>query len=182
MRFGILDSLNKVYAIYNNFPNIVPEEEENRAITNYTPQCAIRPDGTKMVSATYIGSNFEILTIKGRNMELDTIQFYYPPIYNIIEGNNSKWIGTTPETIIGCHNIYVTDNFIYTIYEGEAGKKNNIHKKLIIFNWEGAFYKYYLLEEGDPVCICADEKNNTLYCIIRNKKYEYQIYRYDNKS
>lgn len=178
MRFGVLDSLNKVIPLYTDFPKIVPSEEENWAIANYVPQCAISPNGTKMVSATYIGGIFEIFNIKQNQISADTIQFYYQPIYKIVQGFKPKWIGTTPETIIGCHNICVSNNLIYSIYEGESAKKDHIHKKLILFNWKGEIFKQYCFKEGDPISICVDETNKDFYCIILNEKYEYQIYRY----
>lgn len=180
MRFGILDSLHKVNPIYTDFPKIVPTEEENWAITSYAPQCALSPDETKMVVTTYIGSVFEIFNLRKNQINIDTIQYYYPPIYNVLKGFKPKWIGTTPESIIGCHNVYATNHFIYTIYEGEAAKKKQIHKKLMLFNWQGEFYKQCSFKEGDPICICVDEINKIFYCILLNEKYEYQLYYYNN--
>lgn len=179
MRFGRLDDTLKVNSIYTDYHRIVNDQEENWAIINYTPQWAIRPDESKMVMTTYIGSIFEIFNIRDGIIEYDTIQFYYPPIYRPLKGFKPKWVGTTPETIIGCYNIYVTNEYIYTIYEGESAKKNQIHKKLILFDWKGRVHKKYEFTEGDPVSICVDEVNKKFYCVILNHEYEYQIYSYD---
>lgn len=187
MRFGIMDTLQNVKFCYTEMPFIVSDNEENMAILNYVPQCAISPNGEKMILSTYIGSIFEILNVSENKICTDTVQYYYPPIYNVLKGYEPKWIGTTPKTIIGCHSLFVTNDTIYTIYEGESAKENLIHKKLMLFNWNGEFCKQYSFEEGDPISLCIDDKNKQLYCIILNDKYEYQIYNYsynffDNNS
>lgn len=178
MRFAIMDSLQHICSCYSSVPQLVPDDKENWAIINYLPQCAISPNGEKMVLATYVGSMFEIFNIKGDKIVRDTVQYYYPPIYNVLQKSKPAMIGTTPETILGCHNVFVSDSAIYAIYEGESAKKNQIHKKLMVFDWNGEFYKQYCFKEGDPVCICVDEKNNTFYCVILNDKFEFQLTKY----
>lgn len=123
MRFAIMDSLQHICSCYSSVPQLVPDDKENWAIINYLPQCAISPNGEKMVLATYVGSMFEIFNIKVDKIVRDTVQYYYPPIYNVLQKSKQAMIGTTPETILGCHNVFVSDSAIYAIYEGESAKK-----------------------------------------------------------
>lgn len=181
VRFAITDTNNKISHQFDNYPKLVIDKEENRAIFNYAPQCVLRPDGSKLATITYIGGVLEIFDVKNNAITSNTIKYFNEPIYKSVEGFKPKWIGTTPLTVVGCDNIYATNENIYCIYEGELTKDNEPEpKKILVFNWDGTPQLQYEIHEGLPNGIAVDEDN--LYCIVMNKDYEYQLYKYDYKN
>ena len=181
VRFAIIDTNNKITSQFKNYPKLTIDKEENRAIFNYAPQCVLKPDGNKLAILTYIGGVLEIFDIKNNSITPNTIKYFNEPIYKSVDGFKPKWIGTTPQTVVGCDNIYATNENIYCIYEGEVAKDNEPEpKKIIVFNWDGIPQLQYEINEGLPNGIAVDEDN--LYCILMNKDYEYQLYKYNYKD
>lgn len=176
-RFVIADTNNRILQQYYEYPQLVRDSAENRAIFNYAPQYAIHPDQNKLAAITYIGGILEIFDIKDNKITPNTIKHLNEPIYRPVEDCQPKWIATVPQTVAGCSNIYPAKEYIYCIYEGELSEDPLIApKKVLVFDWKGHLLLQYEFKDGIPNTISADEKY--LYSIITTPEGEYQLYRY----
>lgn len=180
-RFTIIDTNSQILQQFYDYPKLAPDEDENQAIFNYGPQYSLHPKGNKLVTISCIGGILEIFDLKGNKITPNTIKYLNKPIYRVIPGFKPKWIGAIPETIIGCTNIYATEEEIYCIYEGEISQDPKIAlKKILVFDWEGNLILQYIIKEGIPSTIAVDE--NYLYSIITTKDGENVLYKYKYKD
>lgn len=181
MRFGVMSRDSGIICKYSHYPDIGFDSELNRAVFNYAPRCALRPEQDKMVLMTYIGGIVEIFSLKEGKIIPLNVNYFYKPVFREVEGIKPKWIAAVEETVVGCDNIYATNDYIYTVYRGEVANDEKVDlRKIIVFDWEGKPLFRYNLKEGIPQAIAVDEKY--IYCVVSNENYEYQLYKYTYKD
>lgn len=180
-RFSMIDTNCQILGEHNDYPKVVADEDENRAIFLYSSQYAVHPNGDKLVAMTYIGGIMEIFDIKDNKITPNIIKYFHEPIYRPVLDAKPKWIATIEETTPCCSDIYGTDENIYCIYEGEISKDPKIAlKKILVFDWNGQLLFQYTPQEGTPVSIAVDEEY--IYSIITTPEGEYHLYKYNYKN
>lgn len=176
-RFEVMDKDSGIIYTCLCYPDIHRDSELNRAVFNYSPCRVIRPEGDKMAMMTYIGGITEIFSLEQRRITPLNVNYLYKPIFREFEGTKPKWVASVKETVFGCNNAYATNDYIWTVYIGQTVVEGEIQPyKIIVFNWEGRPVFQYDIIEGIPQSIAVDD--NYIYCIITNKDYEYQLYKY----
>ena len=180
MRFGVQQN-GEVRVLTTEYPLTVPDVEANRAIWNYNPRWRIKPDSSKMVVVTYIGTTLEILCFRGDSLQQQTIVPIDQPLYKLVQGTSPKWVTSTPETPIGCIGISVSDNYIYALlWRATESEFDTLLPKVVVFDWEG---KPRIQFEFDEFLdqIAVDESENTMYAIVSGddgpliKKYSFLL-------
>ena len=152
---------------YNDLPNIyIPGKNSVRAgymFANY----ALHPSKTKLICASIYGATLEIFNIQAKQITLDTIRGFIPPVYST---NKHGHVEILPgETIFGFFDVYATNDFIYTIYCANTDVKKKY--QIAVFDWKGNEYRLYKTDY--PLeCICVDEQSNQLYATTVNQKGE----------
>ncbi len=74
------------------------------------------------------------------------------------------------EIRFGFEDIFVTDKYIYTLYNGKNSVENNYFAKdILIFNWDGT-PKIKLLSDIYLKCLCVDEKTKEIFAVGFNQE------------
>ena len=83
------------------------------------------------------------------------------------------------ENIFGFEDVFVTDNYIYTLYNGKTAKENQgFTQRIKIFNWEGKpIIDYYL--GIDMRCLAVDEKEKVIYAVAYTEEMDFFLIKTD---
>jgi hypothetical protein len=166
VRFGSITEKG-INILSNDYPLLLSKDkkEENNAIFNYMPSWSISPDGTKMVSATYIGGIVELFKIEEEHLVSGALLPFYKPQYKIVNGATPISVSWIEETIFGFQGVYSTDNNIYLLVNGgSAMDKSFFSKKIIVLDWSGNLIMQYNLDRGIN-SFTIDEDTKSIYAI-----------------
>jgi len=178
MRFGILSHEDSLSVLWSQYPRLVTDKEENWAIWGYSSKWKLKPDASKMVITTYIGTAIEILNVNQPwKIDRSIVIPIHKPIYKLAQGAKPKWVTTDDETIIGIDKVFVTDHFIYvSIYGVPLNKMEKTFPKLLVFDWKGNPVVEYSFQER-ITAFAVDENNRVIYASIDDdssvKQYKY---------
>jgi hypothetical protein len=164
MRYGIYDPISsETHVAYTDFPTLVKDEEENWSAWQYSVNWRVKPDQTKMAVGTYIGMSMAVLDLKDGAITADTLVRMREPLYSISQGVKPKWITHDQTTLFGFRDMYVTDNYIYTIMYPAvpATDRTNL---IGVFDWNISPIKQYELD-NTILTFAVDEPNNTIYAV-----------------
>ena len=165
LRFGFIDG-EKVISTYCKFPDLVLDQEENRSIWEYEVQWKFKPDYSKMVTTTYIGSLMEILNSENITyIESEKLLPIHKPKYTLAQGAKPKWITSSDNTTIGFLDLFVTDSHIYAlIYGVNINDLETNLPSIYVLSWDGIPKVKYQFEERIWT-FCVDEEEESIYAI-----------------
>ncbi len=156
---------------FSRFPIIKGIEDTtilHDAIYGGTYNIAIKPDYTKLVTATFRGAMIEIFSINNNKLSLNKEVRLLPPI--LLHKKDNRYTASN-ECSIGFWNIKTTDKYIYMIF---SGKKLKEHKKrptadyIHVYDWNGAPVKSYRVA-GGLTRFALDEKQERIYILTLDK-------------
>lgn len=171
MRFGRVDRDGRIGSIYGEFPELVEDEEENWSVMSYATCWKMRPDGSRMVQTTYIGTVMELLDVGEDGIRSNAVVRISPPVnYQLAQGAVPKWVTHTPETIAGFADLSVTEDRIYgLLYDVTIEEYDRTVPRIVVFDWEGRARAIYQPDEI-LVVMAVDAVSNTLYGIVRTEE------------
>jgi hypothetical protein len=165
MRYGFLHG-GKTISTYWEYPSLVSDQEENRSIWDYFSQWKFKPDYSKMVTTTYIGSLMEILNSGSiTNIKTEKLIPIHKPQYNLAEGARPKWVTSSDDTVVGFEDLFVTDSSIYAlIYGVNINALEASLPSIYVFSWDGEPKVKYQFEER-ILTFGVDEQEGVIYAI-----------------
>jgi hypothetical protein len=115
----------------------------------------ISPDKKNLAFASYKTGLLEVFSLNELPEKIIKVKslLFAPPMKN-----NS-------EDIFGFEDVFVTNRYIYTLYNGKTADENPYYSKSIkVFDWNGNFTVEY--HTGiDMRCLAVDENNKIIYAI-----------------
>lgn len=148
--------------------NYFPIEDKAKSFTMYNfSSYAVSPDRTKFVIGTPFGAIMEIYSLDS-TVEHKVTKFFYEPDFEVTFGSYDY----TKGTVLGFHDIYVTDDRIYGVYDGErnpyyAGEERLVDRNIAVFDWEGNPLELIRTDYGIDR-ICYSERENAVYGAVRD--------------
>ena len=148
--------------------NYFPIEDKAKSFTMYNfSSYAVSPDRTKFVIGTPFGAIMEIYSLDS-TIEHKATKYFYEPDFEVTFGSYDY----TKGTVLGFHDIYVTDDWIYGVYDGErnpyyAGDERLVDTKIAVFDWDGNPKELIRTDYGIDR-ICYSERENALYGAVRD--------------
>jgi len=178
MRFGFIDGEIAV-STYWSYPNLVPDQEENRSIWEYFSHWKFKPDYSKMVTTTYIGSLMEIFNSDSiTDIKSEKLLPIHKPKYTLAKGAIPKWVTSSDDTTIGFQDLFVTDDHIYALIYGV--NINDLEANLpsiYVLSWDGTPKVNYRFKER--ICtFCVDEQERNIYAIVYDDDGNLSLRRY----
>lgn len=161
----VLDKQGKVINVLGDYPEISPElldnpEKDLAVILNHTPIYRVSPNQQKMVFASYKGSLVEFfdLSLLPDSIVYKSIQLEIPIDKTQKTSGYEGWI-------YGFEDAFVTDNFVYFVYNGQTALDNpGFGEYILKYNWEGSLLEKYKFDVGIR-SLAVDERNGILYYI-----------------
>lgn len=148
--------------------NYFPIEDKAKSFTMYNfSSYAVSPDRTKFVIGTPFGVIMEIYSLDS-TIEHKATKYFYEPDFEVTFGSYDY----TKGTVLGFHDIYVTDDWIYGVYDGErnpyyAGEERLVDTKIAVFDWDGNPLELIRTDYGIDR-ICYSERENAIYGAVRD--------------
>lgn len=146
--------------------NYFPIEDKAKSFTMYNfSSYAVSPDRTKFVIGTPFGAIMEIYSLDS-TIEHKATKYFYEPDFEVTFGSYDY----TKGTVLGFHDIYVTDDWIYGVYDGErnpyyAGDERLVDTKIAVFDWDGnpqeLIHTDYNIDR-----ICYSARDNAVYASV----------------
>lgn len=164
-RFVVLDNNLRIIEKSGSYPNVrnllTNPDEDFRKMFFASSFFKVSPDKKKAAFATYKGSLlqfFDLSNFKDSIINIKTVQSEYPIKKEQITPEHEGWV-------YGFEDVYVTNDFIYAIYNGETAEDNPmLGKHIVVFNWEGEFCKSYQLDLNLR-CLAVDEDKKEIYVV-----------------
>ena len=146
--------------------NYFPIEDKAKSFTMYNfSSYAVSPDRTKFVIGTPFGAIMEIYSLDS-TIEHKATKYFYEPDFEVTFGSYDY----TKGTVLGFHDIYVTDDWIYGVYDGErnpyyAGDERLVDTKIAVFDWDGN-PKELIHTDYNIDRICYSARDNAVYASV----------------
>ncbi len=180
-RFMVQDSLGNLINIYSHYPvfnKIKDSSILKKVLYTGRHEINIKPDCTKLVSATFMGAIIEIFTLNGNKISPYKEIRILPPTF-LFKNNND--VTMSDNSYVGFWNVKTTEKYIYTIFYGgklKDFKKTRNGNYIYVFDWEGRPVKKYIVN-GGVNRFAIDEKNNRAYIIRKNLEGEDKLAYFD---
>ncbi|MGE0092734.1 MAG: BF3164 family lipoprotein [Bacteroidales bacterium] len=151
VRFIIQDETGKQIGKYTHYPNFNAINDSSivrNALFTGSHEVDIKPDHTKLVSATFAGAIIEIFSLSGNKINLDKEIRLLPP--TLLKRKDNSYT-TSDESFVGFWNIHTTDDYIYLIFSGKTLKDHKKHRCgdfIYVYDWEGNPIKSYKINGG----------------------------------
>jgi len=167
IRYIVQDSAGKQIGKYTHYPNFKGINDSSivrKAIYRGSQEINIKPDHTKLVSATFAGAIIEIFSLEENEISLDKEVRLLPP--TILKRKDNSYT-TSNESYVGFWNIKTTEKYIYMIFSGKTLKE---HKKrpcgnyIYVYDWDGNPVKSYIIN-GGVYRFAIDKIQNRIYLI-----------------
>lgn len=164
-RFIVLDNNMEIVGKSGNYPNVrdllTNPDQDFRSMFFASSFFKVSPDQKKAIFATYKGALlqlFDLSSCKDSIVNFKSIQLEYPIKKEQITSDHDGWV-------YGFEDVYVTNNFVYAIYNGETAIDNPMFGKFVlVFNWEGKLCKSFKLDLNLR-CLAVDEVENIIYLV-----------------
>lgn len=173
MRYGIYSHKNEnilnLYTTYLEGSFNYNSVEELWSVFSSNTFTLIRPDNLRFMNATRIGGILEIFDINNETCQISSLHniFIYEPIYNVAQGSKPIFVVSNEKTLFGFEDVYVTNDYIYTLLYDSAIKKKP--QAISILNWDGK--PVHKINFNTPVTkICVDENNHRIYLLCLNEE------------
>lgn len=132
-RFSIVNGNDEVVSTYEKFPL----EDNTRARWNLyaQPSISLSPNGERFAVGTSFGAILETFRISHDTIYDTSISYFIDPCLN--ENVDNYFL----ESTLGFGDIFTTDEYVYTVYDGETKFRsdnfNDILSSIAVFNWNG---------------------------------------------
>lgn len=137
--------------------------ETFQKIMMYVRRVEIKPDKSKILFVSYIGGRMEIFeNMNTKEGIQNTISKNFSPYIFTEDEYNVVW---NDDTIIGFEDIFVTNDYIYALYNGCKGDEYEYPSTIKVFNWDGLPVRQFNLNTNLR-SIAVDEENNCIYGIF----------------
>lgn len=164
-RFAVLDSTYHIINKLGKYPEIsdlLIEPQKNLGQILFSSSFfKISPNRNKAVFASYRGALlqfYDLSEMPDSIHNIKSIQLEVPIKKEQISVEHDGWV-------YGFEDIYVTDNYIYAIYNGQTAEENPLlGKHILVYNWKGELGRIYRLDINLRSLI-ADESNKCIYAI-----------------
>ena len=178
MRYGLFID-NKVIPTYLKYPISVFDQEENWSVWDNFSRWKFKPDYSKMVTTTYIGSIMEIFNSESiTNIVSEQLLPIHQPKYGLAEGARPKWITSSDDTVIGFQDLFVTDSQIYAlIYGVNVNDMEANLPSIYVLSWNGEPKIKYQFKER-LYTFSVDEQEKTIYAIVMQDDGNLSLYKY----
>ncbi|KAF5045841.1 TolB-like 6-blade propeller-like protein [anaerobic digester metagenome] len=156
------------YAQYPKFKAIDDSVAIRETLFLEKNEIDIKPDHTKLVSATLAGAIIEIFSLNGDRISLNKEIRLLPP--TLLRRKDNTYT-TSNESYMGFWNIKTTDDYIYMIFSGKKfkdHKKNNTGNYIYVYDWEGNPVKSFQIN-GGVYRFALDEDEQRIYLINFDK-------------
>lgn len=174
-RFLVLNNDLQIINRCEDYPNIKdllsnPAEDLRKILYGFS-FFKISPNGEKAVFATYRGALLQFFDLNNYRDSIRNIRSYqleYPIKKEQITEEHDGWV-------YGFEDVYVTNDFVYAIYNGETAEDNPMFGKyILVFNWEGKLCKSYQLNLSLR-CLAVDEKLGVIYVVACTENTDFFI-------
>ena len=109
-------------------------------------------------------------------MKLKNIRYFFEPRYGYAQGAKPRWVTTSPESIVGFENVFLTDDAIYGLVWGvEKSKMETCKPQLVRFDQNGNPVKSYTLD--DTLESMAVDNDGTIYGVGYDSNGRYKLCR-----
>lgn len=142
-------------------------KDSNKAVMSAVfSKYAVTPDMTKLAVGTSMGIVLETFSIDGDSIKNLSVNSYVEPDFEVLP----RTYDFNEHTVLGFSDVYVTDDRIYTVFDGEVnpywnGEKRTTYTKIAVFDWDGNPLELirtdYKIEK-----ICYSDAENTLYAAV----------------
>lgn len=164
-RFLLLDDDLHLIKACGDYPNVKPlltnPEQDFRKMIFGLSFFKISPNGKKAIFATYKGALlqfFDLSHCRNSIVTIKTIQSEYPINKRQISPDHEGWV-------YGFEDVYVTDSYIYAIYNGQTAVDNpGMGKYILVFNWNGELCNKYQ-SDMNLRCLAVDETKKIIYAV-----------------
>ena len=164
-RFVVLNNSLQIVGKHGHYPNVqsllTNPDRDFHTMLFASSFFKVSPDQKKAIFATYKGALlqfFDLSNIKDSIVNSKSIQSEYPIKKEQIKPDHDGWV-------YGFEDVYVTNDFIYAIYNGETAEDNPmLGKSILIFNWKGELCKSYYLDLNLR-CLAVDEEKQEIYVV-----------------
>ena len=131
----------------------------------------ISPDRKHLAIGLGIGCVLETFEISSE-IKCTGLKYFIKPEMPITSSNGEL---NYDNTIWGFGDIEISDNYIYTTYDGK--KENKMHNNIAVFDLTGEPVSITCLGNNDIHRLYADEQKGNLYAAIENESGEIRIIR-----
>ncbi len=182
LRYAFWDPSSQTFhSVYNDYPQLSEDRETNWSLTDYGVKVRLSPGGNTLVATTYIGGILEIFNIDNNCLKLKNIRYFFEPRYGYAQGAKPRWVTTSPKSIIGFENVFLTDDAIYGLVWGvEKSKMETCKPQLVRFDQNGNPVKSYTLD--DTLESMAVDNDGTIYGVGYDSNGRYKLCRYTPKT
>lgn len=157
------------YTHYPNFNAINDSSIVREALFTGSHEIDIKPDHTKLVSATFAGAIIEIFSLNGNKISIDKEIRLLPP--TLLKRKDNSYT-TSNESYIGFWNIKTTNDYIYLIFSGKTLQEHKKHRcgdYIYVYDWDGNPIKSYKIN-GGVYRFAVDENQQKIYFITYDQE------------
>lgn len=129
----------------------------------------------KAVFGTYKGGLMQIFDLSElpNQISIDTTLLLCSPYEGEADNRINRY---------GFEDIFTTNNYIYTLYNGKTNIENNYFAKdILIFNWDGT-PKIKLHSEIYLKCFCIDEKSMEIFAVAYDPEKTFCLVKFNIKN
>ncbi len=164
-RFLVLDTLGNIIKVTGCYPIIQPDllvdpKKDLQTMLFHTSSFRVSPNRQKAVFASYKGALIQFFDLSSLPdlVQKKSIQLERPKKKEQIAHDHEGWV-------YGFEDVYVTNDHVYAIYNGETAIDNPEFGRYILkYDWDGNLLKKYRSDMGIR-CFAVDESSGTLFFI-----------------
>lgn len=163
-RFVVTNESWEVLNASGRYPNVnqyLNTTEDCRQMLYNSVFYKTSPNGKNAIFATYKGSLLEFFDISECEDSIKTIKSLlldYPIKKEQKDNESDGWI-------YGFEDVYVTDNYVYAIYNGKTSKENPMFgQNILVYDWHGNIINRYKTDLYLR-CIAVNELQKEIYVI-----------------
>ncbi|MDP3398856.1 MAG: BF3164 family lipoprotein [Bacteroidales bacterium] len=166
-RFIIHDKTGTPIGKYTHYPSFEAINDSSivrEALFTGSDAIDIKPDHTKLVSATFAGAIIEIFSLNGNTISLNKEIRLLPPTFLKLKNNRYR---ASNESYVGFWNIQSTQEYIYLIFSGKTindFKKSPLGDYIYVYDWDGNPIKSYKIN-GGVNRFAVDEAQQRIYFV-----------------
>jgi hypothetical protein len=123
------ESVNRKGLIPANPPDMAPKDW-TRFLCSWSA-AAVRPDGSKYVTATTLGGIIDVYSIDETGIKPSVSRFFYKPVYDM----KQSLFAINTETVFGFCYLSATNDFLYATAHGKANP-TEMPKTIWQFDWK----------------------------------------------
>ncbi len=168
---GKLQPTGNCYAFYGPIPDFNPSTYDK--MNNYSAMEAIKPDGTRLVSAMVFANQLNIIDLQDGTQSISLL-YGDPVLLDKIEEDRKK-----KQEIAYYYGVSATDSLIYALYVERPflESEGEVFPEVRVFDWDGRAAARYTLDVKDPEEIAVTPDGKTLYVLCPYRDEE-AVYKY----